>query len=99
MQALILSMQQPTPGEVFNIVDNDCGSRANALEFAAKLRGVTEQLQAVLSAQSRHGDALDGVASKHVSNRKAVEMLGWELQYPSYREGLTAISAEKRGAT
>lgn len=37
MQALLLSMASPTPGEVFNLVDDDCTGRAVAMEYAADL--------------------------------------------------------------
>jgi hypothetical protein len=37
MQAVLLSMQQPMPGHVFNIVDHDCSSRETALAYAASL--------------------------------------------------------------
>ena len=40
LQAIQLSMACPTPGEIFNLVDNDSASRADAMRYAAGLLGV-----------------------------------------------------------
>eukprot|EP00892_Ulva_mutabilis_P002945 jgi/Ulvmu1/12651/UM094_0007.1 len=36
-QALLLSMEHPTPGQVFNLVDDDCAGRNSAMAFASEL--------------------------------------------------------------
>jgi hypothetical protein len=32
-----------------------------------------------------------------VSNRKAIECLGWKLKYPTYKEGLSALAESLDG--
>jgi nucleoside-diphosphate-sugar epimerase len=78
-------MKMPSPGETFNIVDDDCSSRATAMLFAARLLDVE-----LPAAQSPSGanESLQGRGEKRVSNRKAKEVLGWQPRFPSYRDGL-----------
>lgn len=40
------------------------------------------------------GGQLEG---KRVSNRKAIECLGWKLKYPTYKEGLSALAESLDG--
>jgi hypothetical protein len=82
-QALHLSMAKPTPGEIFNIVDDDCSSRATAMAFAADILGL--QLPAE---QSGVSTPLQSRGEKRVLNQKAKSVLGWQPRFPSYKEGL-----------
>jgi nucleoside-diphosphate-sugar epimerase len=84
-------MLQPTPGEVFNLVDDDPSSRAAALQFAAAM----ENIPLLPDAFQAPVDAISS-SEKRVSNAKAKRLLGWELRYPSYCDGLTAIHASNQ---
>lgn len=87
MQALLLSIRAPSPGEVFNVVDDDCSSRATAMAFAAGLLDVELPAQPESAATS----STQARGEKKVSNRKAKEVLGWQPRFPSYREGLRSV--------
>lgn len=129
VQALLLSMASPTPGEVFNLVDDDCTGRATAMAHATHLLGLTNssaarsappappsRTAAAAGPPATQASALpvdaagegqpgagaggggaggSGRGEKRVSNAKAKRVLGWELAYPSYREGLAAIAAQE----
>jgi hypothetical protein len=101
VQALMLSMVSPTPGEVFNIVDSDSSSRMEALQFAAHLRSVSFPCSCI-SAGAKHsrvvGAQVPSRGEKRVSNRKAVQTLGWVLQFPSFKDGLLDIAAKEHSA-
>ena len=79
-------------GEVFNCADDYPCSSAEVVEYAAKLMGVEppplvkfEDANLSEMARSFYSN------SRKVSNQKIKEMLGVELKYPTYREGLAAI--------
>lgn len=144
MQALLLSMMNPSPGETFNLVDDDCTGRSAAMSYAAKLLAVQQgdgdgsygdvgdgdarasaapaaappsaapvteaprvggsrtdtpaQAEAAVAGAagaSGGGGSVRGRGEKRVSNSKVKRVLGWELAYPSYREGLAAIAAQE----
>lgn len=84
-QALELSMQNPTPGQIFNIVDDNPAGRAEVLQYAADLLEVS--LPASVTSAPMEGSS----SEKRVCNRKAKQILGWYPTYPTYREGLRAI--------
>lgn len=95
LQALLLSMKSPTPGEVFNLADDDSASRAAVLQYASQLLSQSSEAQSSEQAGSAAAqEALQTVqeqqvrGEKLVCNRKAKKLLGWQPQYPSYREGL-----------
>jgi len=79
---------------VFNVTDDEPSAAGGPIAFAAKLLGVTpppevpfEQAQETMSAM-----ALTFYAeSKRARNDRLKSVLGVELQYPTYREGLTAL--------
>lgn len=90
MQALLLSMANPTPGEVFNLSDDDSTSRAAVLQYAAELlepeAGGACSAATVGMLQAVQQEQVPG--EKAVSNRKVKEVLGWQPSFPTYREGL-----------
>ncbi len=100
VEALLLSMHKPTPGEVYNVTDDLPAPPHEVALYAHELLGMTppplrsfEDVANSLSpmARSFYGE------SKRVSNRKLKERLGWRPRYPDYRNGLRAILAEERG--
>lgn len=92
------SMARPNPGAAYNLCDEEPADPAQVVAFAAGLLGVEppppipfEQAELSPMARSFYAD------SKRVSNRRIKEELGVRLRYPTYREGLRALLAERRG--
>ena len=80
------SMAAPTPGCVYNCVDDDPAPRAEVLAFAdALLRG--------LPPPPHKGSAPleSGGGEKRVRNERVKRELGVQLRYPSYRDGVAAL--------
>lgn len=92
--ALLLGMDRPTAGPVFNVADDEPAPADEVLEFAATRAGLPAPPavpfdEAELSPMARSFYA----ENKRVSNRRIRDELGFVPAYPSYREGLTAILA------
>ena len=96
--ALAASLDQPRPGAVFNVTDDEPAPPQDVVAYAAALMGVEPPPavpfeEAVLSpmAASFYG------RNKRVSNRRLKEELGVRLAYPTYREGLAALHRAGEG--
>lgn len=91
LQALLLSIKTPCPGQVFNIVDDDCSSRATAMAYAASLLSVElPEVGETREAQVR--------GEKKVSNTKAKDLLAWQPRFPSYKEGLQNVFEQEQAS-
>lgn len=98
VQALELSMNRPYPGEIFNLADDMPSASQDVLADAAALLGVP--MPAPMPVQDLPEDSLLREffsASRRVSNLKAKRLLGWELQYPTYHQGLAHEWAAMNG--
>ena len=91
---LIASMDKPRAHPVYNLADDEPAPPQDVVEYACKLLNVeppplTPIEEAGLSdmARSFYAD------NKRVSNARMKHELGAALQYPTYREGLSAILA------
>ena len=94
VQALNASMHKPTPGEMYNICDDEPAAQREVVEYAAELLGMEppplQQFQeAELSPMARSFYA----ANRRVSNKKTKQAFEIEWKYPSYREGLQALAS------
>ena len=96
--ALAASLLNPRAGELFNLADDEPSPPQDVVEFACRLLSVeppplTPLEEADLSemARSFYTD------NKRVSNRRAKSVLGLNLAYPTYREGLKAIYESEKG--
>jgi len=90
--ALMASLARPDIEGPFNLADDAPTPQADVVAYAAKLLGVTpppleESETAEMSAMMRSFFS----ASRRVSSEHTRAALGWELKYPTYREGLKAI--------
>jgi nucleoside-diphosphate-sugar epimerase len=92
--ALLASFERNTR-DVFNLCDDEPASSEDVLIHAAELTGLPLPPPIAwddphLSPATRrfYND------NKRVANARAKAVLGWRLQYPTYREGLKAILAE-----
>ena len=93
-QVLRASMARPNPGAVYNVCDDDPAPPWEVIEYAAELLGVA----AAAGRAVRAGELSDMARSfyddnKRVRNERIKRELGVQLMYPSYREGLRALSS------
>jgi nucleoside-diphosphate-sugar epimerase len=89
VHALIASLNNPTPGEVYNVCDDEPAPLDAVQQFAARLLNHPPLKEipfneAVLSERAR----IFFNSNKKVSNRKLLRMLAIQWQYPHYRVGL-----------
>ena len=90
--ALQLSLNHPTPGEIYNVCDDYPAATHEVDAFAAQLLGQAPPKLIPYEQGNLSPMGLEFFsASKRVSNQKIKQNLGFQLHYPSYREGLTAI--------
>lgn len=91
------SMQQPNPGAIYNIADDEPAPPQDVLAYAAELMGLDipplvpfEEAEMTEMARSFYSD------NKRVSNKRIKQELGITLKYPTYREGIKACLNEWR---
>lgn len=97
VQSLEASMDQPFPGDIYNLADDDPSQSHELLAYACTLMGKTpppiipyDEADMVPIARSFYKD------NKRVRNTKIKDKLGVKLKYPDYKTGLDAIfSSEK----
>ena len=94
--ALELSMQQPNPGAIYNLCDDDPAPPQDVIGHAAELLGLPlpsafdyETAEMTPMARSFYAE------SKKVSNARAKAELGWQPRYPDYRTGLADLLARE----
>lgn len=90
---LSASIARPHPGAIYNVCDDEAAPPEDVVAYAATLLGIApppleDFAAAPLSpmARSFYDD------NKRVSNRRIKDELGVRLRYPTYREGLAALS-------
>ncbi len=98
-RALFASICNPTAGEIFNICDDEPAAASEVMEYASKLLGkevppLVPFAQADLSEMAREFYS----SNRRVSNKKAKEKIGFELAFPTYREGMESISGQLQAA-
>ena len=93
-QALLLSIERPCPGAVYNLCDDDPAPPQDVISHAARLLGVAppplepfETAEMTLMARSFYAE------SKRVRNDRIKDELGVRLLYPDYRTGLAGLLA------
>ncbi|XP_014502867.1 uncharacterized protein LOC106763171 isoform X3 [Vigna radiata var. radiata] len=92
-QALMATVDVPSPREVYNIVDDDPAPREEVFEYAMKL--VEEKwpglkLQSVEQSQ-KEWSRVNPKGDKRVSNARMKRELGVQLLFPDYKSGLKSI--------
>ncbi|HEX2135970.1 MAG TPA: SDR family oxidoreductase [Microvirga sp.] len=98
-RALVAAMAQARPRAVYNLADDEPAPPQDVVAYAAALLGVepppeTPIEQATLGAMAASFYA----ENKRVSNRLIKRELGLAWRYPTYREGLKALAADRGGA-
>lgn len=95
VQALALSLKKPTPGEIFNLCDDEPAPPQDVIAHAATMLGQPippevsfDDADMSPMARSFYAD------NKRVRNNRMKEVLGWSPRYPTYREGLSDLLAK-----
>jgi nucleoside-diphosphate-sugar epimerase len=95
---LLASIDKPRAGAIYNMADDEPCPPQDVISFAAGLLGVEpppdipfEEAKLSAMARSFYAD------SKRVSNALVKRELGYEFQYPNYRDGLRAILHQSAG--
>ena len=96
VQALIASMKQPKPGDIYNLADDDPSPSHKLIEYACQLLGKDvptlinfEDADMAPMATSFYKD------NKRISNLKIKDKLGIKLKYPDYKSGLNAVFSQE----
>jgi nucleoside-diphosphate-sugar epimerase len=96
--ATVLAVEQRAKG-VFNIVDDEPAPASEWLPYLAECAGAKRPMRVpVWLARMLAGDqaVVMMTAGRGFSNAKAKRELGWELRYPSWRQGFKAELASSR---
>ena len=95
--ALALSIENPEPGETYNLCDDLPAPPQDVIEFAAELLGMElpesipfEKADLTPMARSFYSE------SKRVSNAKIKRQIGLTLAYPDYMAGLSSLAGKSR---
>ncbi len=82
-EAVAAIASAPKPGETFNVVDNEPTTRRKLYVW------LSQKLDKPLPKLT--GGGRPSFHNKRVSNDKLLENYDFELEYPTFREGYTAI--------
>ncbi|MCF6272287.1 MAG: SDR family oxidoreductase [Rhodobacteraceae bacterium] len=95
-QTIAASIQQPAPGRIYNVCDNDPAPPQDVIGYAAGLLGLPlppaldfDTADLTPMARSFYAE------SKKVSNARIKQELGVRLRYPDYKTGLKALLAQE----
>ena len=96
VSGLAASIANPRPGAAYNLTDDEPAPPQDVTAYAANLMGLEpEPLTPIDEAElTPMGRSFYGEC-KRVKNNRMTDELGVKLAYPTYREGLTAILAQK----
>jgi nucleoside-diphosphate-sugar epimerase len=90
--ALRVSIAKPNPGRIYNVADDEPCPPQDVITYAAKLLGLSPPPEVPIDKANLSPMALSFYdESKRVSNARMKAELGYQLLYPNYRDGLTAI--------
>jgi len=90
--AIIKSMENPTPGEIFNISDNHPCSSEEVTIYAAKLLKIKNLTFIDINSPKINKITKDFYRdNKRVSNKKIKKILGWTPKFENYKLGLKEI--------
>jgi nucleoside-diphosphate-sugar epimerase len=85
--AIIASLKSGRPGEVYNAVDDE---PVTQLAFFQWLSGPLGKELPPSAPEDAEVVSKRGVTNKKVSNRRLKMELGYQLKYPTFRQGYTA---------
>lgn len=88
-QLILSSINYPTPGEIYNISDNEPAPLHIVQQFGAKILG-KEKLKEIMEEKEEISEDLKRffMDNKKVNGQKIIKKLGVNLAYANYRSGL-----------
>ncbi len=90
--AIIKSIEKPTPGEIFNVTDDNPSSSEETMIYAAKLLKIDNLTFMDINSPKINKITKDFYRdNKRVSNKKIKKILGWTPKFESYKLGLKEI--------
>ena len=93
---LLASLERPRAGAIYNVTDDEPAPPQDVVSYAAALIGVTPPPEIPYDpAQLSPMAASFYSQNKRVSNALVKRELGYGFRYPTYREALTALAAER----
>ncbi len=93
-QTLIASINQPSPGQIYNLCDDEAAEQQVVEAYAAELLGIEPPPLVPFDEAIREMSPIAKTFwqdNRRVDNTRIKNELGVKLIYPTYREGLTAI--------
>ncbi len=93
-QTLIASINQPSPGQIYNLCDDEAAEQQVVEAYAAELLGIEPPPLVPFDEAIREMSPIAKTFwqdNRRVDNARIKNELGVKLIYPTYREGLTAI--------
>ena len=85
-------MKNPTPGEIFNVTDNNPCSSEEVTLYAAKLLKIKNLTFIDINSPKINSITKDFYRdNKRVSNKKIKKILGWTPKFENYKLGLKEI--------
>jgi nucleoside-diphosphate-sugar epimerase len=84
---IIAALKNGRPGEVYNAVDDEPVTQLHFFRWLSETLG---KWMPPFVPEGAEGPRKRGLTNKKVSNRKARMELGWQLKYPTFRQGYTA---------
>ena len=93
-QTLIASINQPSPGQIYNLCDDEAAEQQVVEAYAAELLGIEPPPLVPFDEAIREMSPIAKAFwqdNRRVDNARIKNELGVKLIYPTYREGLTAI--------
>ena len=94
VRALICSMDNPTPGEIYNLSDDMPASTAAVNDYIAFMIGVDQPKKILYHEAEKKMSSMRKSffqENKIVNSNKIKEQLGFSLKFPSYRDGIADI--------
>lgn len=88
-ELILSSIRYPTPGEIYNISDNEPAPLHIVQQFGAKILA-KDKLKEIMEEKSKISEDLKNffMDNKKVNGQKIIKKLGVNLIYPDYRSGL-----------
>jgi nucleoside-diphosphate-sugar epimerase len=99
-EATVLALEHGEPG-IYNVVDDEPAPVHEWLPVLASALGAPPPRRVprwVARLVAGKGAVMMGTSVRGASNAKARRELGWELQYPSWREGFPAVYTNRTAA-
>lgn len=97
VETLLASFKNPTPGEIYNVVDDEAAPSHEVIAYACRLLGRDPPPLVPFDEANLSPMSLSFYSeNKRVRNDKIKQKLGVQLRYPNYRAGLEAcLKAEE----